>query len=479
MSRITGFILFALFFSAVSDSTVSGQKTATLPRPKNIIIMIGDGVGYNHYAAANYYLGTASQVQERFPVRLAMAHSPAKAGEYTAGNPASNYYVPGYNPAKAWTDTAYLKHNFSESAAAATAMATGVKTYNGSIGMSVDHDSLVNLVQWAKAAGKSAGVVTTVEFAHATPAGFVAHNLWRGNYARIAAEMLIDSRCDVIMGCGNPMYDNNGNPVTGKWNNTKYVVDSGFWSQFVAGSGSRVSFELNGKIKKVQDVDGDRKPDSWTVIHSVDDFRALQSGKTPKRVLGCPEVFETLQQERTGQQGETMDSEPYTTPFNKSVPTLPEMIGGALNVLDNNPKGFFVMIEGGAPDWASHSNQKGRLIEELTGFFDGVNTVIDWVDKNSSWDETLLVVTGDHETGFLWGSQPFIPITDNGKGKLPGMVFFTKEHSNSLVPFFARGAGSELFNNDADEHDSIRGPFIQNTEIAQLIHFLWPNKTKH
>jgi alkaline phosphatase len=473
MKSICRVACLAVIISVASMQSTFPQKTRGLPRPKNIIIMIGDGVGYNHITAANFYLGMASQVQERFPVRLAMAHYPAKAGEYIAGNPGASYYATGYNPAAAWKDTAYLKRNFTESAAAATAMASGRKTYNGSIGMSVQFDTLENLVQWAKSLGKSAGVVTTVEFSHATPAGFVAHNVWRANYSRIAAEMLLDSRCDVIMGCGDPMYTNDGVPVSGKWSNAKYVVDSAFWSQFTAGSGRQVSFEVRGVKKSVQDVDGDKRPDPWTVIRDIRDFRALQKGKTPGRVLGCPNVYETIQQERSVQNGETKNSEPFTTPLNTSVPTLPEMVAGALNVLDNNRKGFFVMIEGGATDWASHSNQKGRLIEEMTGFFDAVKVVVDWVDENSSWDETMLIVTGDHETGFLWGDQPFVPLTDNGKGKLPGMTFFSKEHTNSLIPFFAKGAGSEIFLNYADEQDSVRGPFIQNMEIAQLIHLLW------
>ena len=435
--------------------------------------MIGDGVGFNHIVAADYYLGMASQVQEKFPVRLAMAHYPAKAGEYEAGKPGSNYYASGYNPARAWKDTAYLKKDYTESAAAATAMATGFKTYNNSIGMSVEHEPLENLVQWAKSMGKSAGVVTTVEFSHATPAGFVAHNVVRTKYSEIAAEMLLDSRCDLIMGCGDPMYDNDGRPVTGKWNNSKYVVDSAFWCRFIAGSGKQVKFDVNGEIKTVSDIDGDKTPDPWTVIRDLEDFRKLQKGKTPKRVLGCPKVYETIQQSRTMKNGETKNSQPDISPFNQTVPTLSEMTGGALNVLDNNPKGFFVMIEGGATDWASHANQKGRLIEEMKGFFEAVNSVVAWVEKNSSWNETMLIVTGDHETGLLWGEAPFIPLIDKGKGNLPGMKFYSSDHSNSLVPFYAKGSGSELYRNFADEYDSIRGPFIQNTEIAQLIHLLW------
>jgi alkaline phosphatase len=146
---------------------------------------------------------------------------------------------------------------------------------------------------------------------------------------------------------------------------------------------------------------------------------------------------------------------------------------GALNVLDNNKKGFFLMVEGGAIDWALHGNQKGRLIEETAGFFDAVQSVIQWVDKNSSWDETLLIVTADHETGLLWGEKPFAPLIDNGKKQLPGMTFYSSNHSNSLVPFFAKGIGSDWYPVISDEYDAIRGPYMQNSEIPQLLFMMW------
>ena len=466
------YLALPVFFMFSMLNTFAQQRKA-LPSPKNIIIMIGDGVGYNHILATDYYLGMVAQVQEKFPVRLAMSHYPAKAGEYEAGNPGSNYYAAAYNPSKAWKDTAFLKRDYTESAAAATAIATGFKTYNNSIGMSVDHDTLTNLVQWAKAMGKAAGVVTTVEFSHATPAGFVAHNTSRSNYAQIAYEMLTDSRCDVIMGCGDPMYDDDGILMKSGWKNAKYVGDSTFWQQIIKGSGRQTRFLVNGKQKTVLDSDGDGKPDAWTLIRNLNDFRALQKGKTPKRVLGCPNVYETLQQSRTCRNGETKNSTPYATPLIATVPTLAEMVGGALNVLDNNQKGFFVMIEGGATDWASHANQKGRLIEEMKGFFEAVDAVYAWVEKNSNWNETMLIVTGDHETGLLWGEKPFMPLVDRGKGNMPVMNFNSNDHTNSLIPFYAKGAGSELYLNFADERDSVRGPFIQNAEIAQLIHLLW------
>jgi alkaline phosphatase len=464
-------VIFLLVYS--SCNSPPAQKRNGLANPKNIIIVIGDGIGYNHIKVANYYFGIAQQIYEQFPVRLAMSHCPAKAGEYELNNPGSNYFTAGYNPALAWKDTAYLKRDYTESAAAATALSTGVKTYNNSIGISVDQDTLENLVQWAKSLGKSAGVVTTVEFSHATPAGFVAHNSTRTHYNEIAYEMLLDSRCDVIMGCGDPMFDDDGLTKGIEWKNAKYVGDSIFWREIIAGNGKQTRFGVNGKTKTVSDINDDGKPDPWTVIRDLDEFRALQKGTTPARVLGCPKVYSTLQQGRTMKNGETKDSPPFVTPFIATVPTLVEMVGGALNVLDNNPKGFFVMIEGGATDWASHSNQKGRLIEEMKGFNEAVNFVVGWVNNHSNWDETLVIVTSDHESGFLWGGDPFIPVKDKGEGILPGMKFNSSDHTNSLIPFFAKGTGSQFYRNYADEQDSVRGPFIQNSEIAQLIHLLW------
>jgi alkaline phosphatase len=474
MKNLRYIILF--IFVACFIVTGHSQQTQKLPAPRNIIVLIGDGMGFNHIQAVNYFQGKTSQVYESFPVKLALSHYPAKAGEYEAGNPASNYMATGYNPALAWNDTAYLKKDFTESAASATALATGYKTYNNSIGMSVDHDTLENLVQWAKATGRAAGVVTSVQFSHATPAGFTAHNLVRSNYSEIAAEMLLDSRCDVIMGCGNPGYDKDGLPLADKWTSDKYVVDSTFWQQILKGSGKTTGFKVKGTRKNVSDADGDGSPDAWTVVQSLSEFRALLNGKTLKRVLGCPMVASTLQQGRTKLNGETDNSLPQTSPFITTVPALSEMAAGALNVLDNNRNGFFLMIEGGAIDWASHGNQKGRLIEEMEDFGATVESVVQWVEKNSNWEETLVVVTADHETGLLWGPEPFAPLKDQGKGNLPVMNFNSGDHSNSLVPFFAKGSGSELYKWLADEYDSVRGPFIQNSELATLIHLLWYKK---
>ena len=155
----------------------------------------------------------------------------------------------------------------------------------------------------------------------------------------------------------------------------------------------------------------------------------------------------------------------------------------ALNVLNRDPDGFAVIIEGGAVDWANHANQKGRMIEEQMDFNAAVAAVVDWVDTNSNWDETLLIVTADHETGYLWGSDSgpagsgkersnprcFAPIRDNGTGVMPGMTYYSGGHTNSLVPLYAKGAGVDLFAHQTWDFDQVRGGYVNNTAIFDVM----------
>lgn len=135
------------------------------------------------------------------------------------------------------------------------------------------------------------------------------------------------------------------------------------------------------------------------------------------------------------------------------------------------------MIEGGAIDWAAHDNNSARMIEEQIDFNNSVKAAVEWLNKYSSWDETLIIVTSDHECGYLTGpSHPEIinsPVKNMGKGNMPAMKWNFDHHTNQLVPFYAKGPGAELFELFADEYDPLRGPFIQNTDIAKLIFLLW------
>lgn len=414
--------------------------------PKNIIIMISDGCGYNHVDAASLYQygRTGKQVYEKFLIRCAMS-------TFMAGG--------SYDPNQVWSFFDYVKSGCTDSAAAATAMSTGIKTYKGAIGLGVDKKPLRHLVDRCEQLGKATGVITSVMFSHATPAGFVAHNSSRSNYLDIAKEMIHDSTVDVIMGCGHPFYDADGK-LKYTPNTFEYVGGRTTWDELVAG--------LAGG-----DADNDGIDDPWALVQTRAEFQALAEGPTPKRVCGAAQVYKTLQQERSGDD----NAAPYAVPLNQSVPTLAEMTKAALNVLDNDPDGFFLMIEGGAVDWACHSNQSGRLIEEEIDFNKAVEAVLGWVRASSNWSETLVIVTGDHECGYLTGPNSgqaedgptWNSIVNNGRGRMPGMEWHSGSHTNSLIPFYAKGRGAHLFKKAATNTDSVRGDYLDNTDIANLI----------
>jgi alkaline phosphatase len=102
-----------------------------------------------------------------------------------------------------------------------------------------------------------------------------------------------------------------------------------------------------------------------------------------------------------------------------------------------------------------------------------VEAVSRWVEANSSWEETLLIVTADHECGNLWGGATFVPVGDNGTGNLPTLQYNSHDHTNSLVAVYARGAGASLLIQEADETDPVRGNYLQNNEIPMVIFRLW------
>jgi len=445
---ITAVLIGFTFIFSTSILADKYNKKEKRKSPQNVIILISDGCSYNQIDAASYYQygQPGVQVYERFPVHLGMS-------TYMSGGE--------YSPSLAWSNFDYLKSGATDSAAAATTMSTGSKTYEGAIGVGPDQTDLIHLIELFEKRGKATGVISSVQWSHATPAGFVAHNTSRQNYAEIAQEMIYDSAVDVIMGGGHPWYDADGMRQSTP-NSYQYVGGELTWHDMVAGIAGG-------------DADGDGDEDPWVLIQTREEFQTLARGKTPKRVVGVARVYQTLQQERRGDQF----ADPYDVIQIPSVPTLEEMTRAALNVLDNDKDGFFLMIEGGAVDWAGHGNQSGRVIEEQIDFNRSVEAVVEWVQANSDWSETLVIVTGDHETGYLTGpdSDPdWNPLVNNGADVLPGMKWHSSSHTNQLVPFYAIGRGARRFEKKADEIDPVRGPFIDNTEIAEVLFDLFDDE---
>jgi len=419
---------------------------------KNVILLIGDGMGYNHVTAGSYYAHgqEKSQAYEHFPVRLAMS---------------THMAVGNYDPDSVWATFDAVKDGATDSAAAGTALSTGEKTYRYGVGVDCQRNPLTNIVEVAEKFGKSTGVVSSVQFSHATPAAFVAHNLTRRNYEEMAREMILGSAIDVIMGAGHPLHGHSGE-----------FLDQPQSYQFVGGEQLWKNLQL-GIIGN--DADGDGVDDPWILIESRREFQNLMNGATPKRVIGVARVADTLQQKRHqqgeneyGQGANAIGVAAYSTPLTQTVPTLEEMTRGALNVLDNNPSGFFLMVEGGAIDWASHANQSDRFIEEQIDFDNAVAAVVQWVESNSSWDETLVIVTADHETGYLTGpgSNPqWSPVRNNGKGHMPGMEWHSGGHTNSLVPLYAHGPNSWRLTEKTVGYDPERGAYVDNTAIYPIM----------
>lgn len=433
----------AAVFVLAGCAHVSRGTAGPEARASSVILFIGDGMGFNTVEAASLYkYGEPDRlVFQGFPVRLAASTYPADG-------------IP-YDPKLAWSEFEYVREGATDSAASGTALATGHKTRNGVVGLGPDGERLQNVRELAETLGRSTGVVTSVTFSHATPACFAAHNPSRGDYEGIAREMLVEGDAEVVMGCGHPWFDGDG---------VRRAQPGGFGSV----GGPELYSRLVAGTLEVADCDGDGVPDPWTVVDSREGFQRLARGRTPKRVLGIAPVASTLQQGRSGD----AKADAYQVPFVRSVPTLAEMTRAALNVLDEDPDGFFLMVEGGAIDWAAHANQPGRVIEETIDFERAVEAAVGWVEENSSWHKTLIIVTSDHETGHIWGpgSGPYWePLHGRGLGRMPLFAFYSGGHTNSLVPVYAIGAGAALLEEKVRGFDPMWGRYVDNTDIACVI----------
>lgn len=529
-----------VLFTGCNDDNDSGSPSTPTPSApnaypdnlpgnvKNIILMIPDGISHESMKVVDYYMNgeAESQIYNDFPVQVAVetseyeyiydityntANPPAPTGYTITG-----YIYLGYDPEEAYSDfynmiwrdpmvyptatdqDAYLNHT-TDSASASTAMATGYKTKDGAMSYGVkantavgntaaatDFVSLTNITQIARQLGKAAGVVTTVPLSHATPGAQVAHNIDRNQYSAIADEMILNSGLEVIMGAGGRDYNYNGDPNTQAPNR----MSTATFNTVMGWYNNPTTIPAGG----------------FNVIRSRTEFQNLATTTTPPaRVLGIPNVMETLNYYAgspvTTAIPKTKYTDSYYVPYSiprvATVPTLAEMANGALNVLKQDTDGFYLMIEGGAVDWADHfgilyrANEATRLangetpgpwgilIEEMDDFNKAVEAVHAWVEANSNWDETLLIVVPDHDTGFVWGAGSgqingtavFNEVINNGQGVLPGFNWYSWWHSNKLVPLYAKGAGADRFTDYIKGTDPRYGEYINNIDIFKVMHY--------
>lgn len=247
-------------------------------------------------------------------------------------------------PVQGYTTTRAATQLITDSAASGTAIACGTKTYIGALGVDVDNKRLESVAETAKKRGKKVGILTSVQLNHATPAAFYAHNGKRSDCYAISLEML----------------------------------SSGF--DFFGGG---TLMDIDGK--KAKEPKGNildlARKQGYTVTTTGGEFSTLD--KLPAIVISPRLQEETI---------------PYAIDQQPGDMTLADLTGKAIALLDN-PNGFFIMVEGGKIDWVGHANDVGASVHETIDLDKAIAVACEFARQHP--DDTLIVVTGDHETGGL------------------------------------------------------------------------------
>lgn len=240
-----------------------------------------------------------------------------------------------------------------DSASTATSMASGQKTLSGVINYNTELTEPFKLItEYAKEAGKKIGVVTSVSLDHATPAAYYAKVKSRKDMYDIAVQGLTGATLDYLAG--------------------------GYYAQPTGKDGDR---------RDVMEIAGEN---GWTIANTNEDIRALNAG-SGKVLAVVPDLAgdAAMQYE--------IDRRNIEADGGDSL-SLAEMVEAGIRVLDGDD-GFFLMTEGGKVDWSCHANDAMTAIYETIAFDDAVQVALDFAKEHA--DETLILVTGDHETGGL------------------------------------------------------------------------------
>lgn len=310
-------------------------------KPKNIIFMIGDGMGLAEVQAAQHRATQPLNMFTSKHIGLITTHS--------------------------------FDDEITDSGAAGTALATGKKTRNRMIGMTPDSTATASLLDVFAAEGKSTGVAVSCAVTHATPASFIAKVNSRYLYEDIALDYL-QSPVDVVIGGGLKYFNHRKD-------------------------GRTLTDEMQEKGFYYTNIIPDRP------IQSASKLLILTDSSHPVSIL-------------KGRGDHLIKATKL-----------------AIETLKENPKGFFLMVEGSQIDFGGHDNDIDYIVSEVFDFDAAIGVALEFIKNNP---ETLLIVTADHETGGL--SFPGSAV----KG-VYREAFTTTDHSGIMVPVYAFGAGAEAF----------------------------------
>ncbi len=327
--------------SETTNATLEDNDIKTVTAPKYVFLFIGDGMSYPQFQTASDYLGAIAD--EDYANALPSLSYDDRTSELDG--PVKLNFM---NFDAAGSAVTYDSCSFApDSASTATSIATGNKTYSGMINVDTTGNTKFETIaeKLHEQKGWKIGVISSVNLNHATPAAFYAHQTSRNNYYEIGLEL----------------------------------IDSGF--EFFAG----------GALKKVTGNDKDKEnlydlaeAAGYKVTYTQDEAEAVTAADG-KVILIDEHLADS-------------DAMDYEIDRNDGEWALADYVSKSIECLDND-NGFFIVCEGGKIDWACHANDAGSTVGDTLAFADAVQVAIDFAELHP--DETLIIVTGDHETGGL------------------------------------------------------------------------------
>lgn len=318
--------------------TVNTEKEVKGKVPKYVFLFIGDGMSYPQIQLTNYYL-SANEQSKAQKVKVEGEEKTSLVSEKHL----NMLKLDNSGSAQTYDSTSFAP----DSASTATSIATGNKTWSGSINVSLDFSKTYETIaeKLKEQKGYEVGVVSSVNINHATPAAFYAHQPSRNNYYEIGKEMIASN------------FD------------------------YFAGGALK---DPKGENEDQKDLYELAKEAGYTVATNQKEAQKLNADSQKAIVIG-----ETLADS---------DSLSYEIDRAQKEWGLAEYVGKGIEVL-NNDKGFFLMVEGGKIDWACHANDGASAIKDTIAFDNAIGKALEFYEKHP--EDTLILVTGDHETGGL------------------------------------------------------------------------------
>lgn len=335
-------LLVALGLLFVSTSLYAEEKV------KNVILMIGDGMGPQQVGLLQTYAD--------------LAPNSIYQGKGTAISRMMKHGETGLvltHPANAIV---------ADSACSATQLATGFESSSEMLGLDEKGRKVRTILQFAKAQGKSVGLISDTRLTHATVAAFVAHQDHRSRENAIAREMITED-VDVLLAGGIRHF------LPQSVNK-----DAELRARYQAVIGQHIKIKSSRKDER--DVIAEARELGYTTVFNWHDLEKAQN-----KVLG---LFAYSGMENG------IKNSALKKNADRVNPTLAEMTQKAIEILSKNENGFFLMVEGGQIDWAGHNNDTGTMLHEMIKFDDAVSNVIDWAKTR---EDTVVLMTADHETG--------------------------------------------------------------------------------